>query len=106
MNHTQRLNPLSLGAAGMLLFMLSGAASASGYWHSAPSETGVTTEPGHFQSARTREQVRDEAIAAMRNGDMWRVTESGEPPRASSPQPLPAPDREAAAALAQSGAAE
>lgn len=105
MNHAQRIHPIVLGAAGMLLFMLSGAASASGYWHPAPSETGVTTEPGHFQSAMTREQVRDEAIAAMRNGEMWRVTESGEPPRVSPARTLPPPARKAAGAT-QSGAAE
>lgn len=79
--NARRISQLSFSAVGLSLLMLSGAASANGYWHPANNETGVTVHPNHFKSSKTREEVRTEAIEARRNGEMWQVTESGEPPR-------------------------
>ncbi|MGB6104928.1 MAG: DUF4148 domain-containing protein [Pusillimonas sp.] len=82
----RRITQVSISAVGLSLLMLSGAASASGYWHPANNESGVTVHPDHFKSSKTREEVRAEAIEARRNGEMWQATESGEPPRVQ-PQP-------------------
>lgn len=66
---------VSLAAA----LALPGLAAASGYYHPANNQAGVTVHPEHFQSSKTRELVRAETIQALRNGDMSHVTESGEP---------------------------
>lgn len=38
----------------------------AGYWHPANNEAGVVVHPEHFNSDRTREQVRAEAETAVR----------------------------------------
>lgn len=70
---------LAVCAALLVGAALPGTATAAAYWHPANNEGGVTVHPEHFQSSKTREQVRAEAIEAMRNGDMAHVSESGEP---------------------------
>lgn len=99
----RHISTISFGTLGLSLLLLSGAASANGYWHPANTEEGVTAHPGHATSETTREQVRAEAIEALRNGGMWRVTESGEPPRL--PQ-QPAGQRRNASAAGQQGMSE
>ncbi|AVS83623.1 DUF4148 domain-containing protein [Paracidovorax avenae] len=94
---------IAFGTLGLSLLLLSSAASANGYWHPANTEEGVTVHPGHAKSDTTREQVRAEAIKAMRNGGLWQMTESGEPPRL--PQ-QPAAERRNASAAGQQGASE
>ncbi len=106
-NNTRRLPRIAFGTIGLSLLMLSGAASANGYWHPANSEVGVTVHPSHFQSTKTREQVRAEAIEAMRNGGNWQVTESGEPSSRLPAQPQAVRQgRAASPAAQQQGASE
>ncbi|SFE51048.1 DUF4148 domain-containing protein [Paracidovorax wautersii] len=105
-NNTRRLPQIAFGAIGLSLLALSGAASANGYWHPANNEVGVTVHPDHFQSTKTREQVRAEAIEALRNGGNWQVTESGEPSRVPAQQQAVRQGRAASAAPQQQGTAE
>ncbi|ACM33657.1 MULTISPECIES: DUF4148 domain-containing protein [Comamonadaceae] len=67
---TQRrlsLSAVIASVAAVTAFGLPGMASAE-YMHSANNETGVVVHPEHFKSEKTREQVRAEAEAAMRQG--------------------------------------
>lgn len=70
---------LTASAALAAALALPGLAAASGYYHPANNQAGVTLHPEHYQSSKTREQVRAETSQALRNGDMGHVTESGEP---------------------------
>ncbi|ABM42871.1 hypothetical protein Ajs_2728 [Acidovorax sp. JS42] len=67
---TQRRLPLSAviaSVAAVVAFGLPGMASAE-YMHPANNQAGVVVHPEHFKSEKTREQVRAEAEAAMRQG--------------------------------------
>lgn len=72
----------SLAASAALI--LPGAAMADNYWHPANNEAGVKTYPDHFRSSKTREQVRAEAAAAVREGGASRFNSSAYP--AEQPQ--------------------
>lgn len=63
------LSPSSLiaAAAAVIALGLPGLASAE-YWHLANNEAGVVVHPEHFQSTKTRAQVRAEAAAALQQG--------------------------------------
>lgn len=65
---TQRhFSPASLiaGLAASAALMLPGVALAE-YVHPANNEPGAIVHPGHFQSSKTRAQVKEEAAAALR----------------------------------------
>ena len=67
---TQRrlsLSAVIASVATVTAFGLPGMASAE-YTHSANNEIGVVVHPEHFKSEKTREQVRAETEAAMRQG--------------------------------------
>ncbi len=67
---TQRrlsLSAVIASVAAVAAFGLPGMASAE-YMHPANNEAGVVVHPEHFKSEKTREQVRAEAEAAMRQG--------------------------------------
>lgn len=55
-------------SAMVTILAMPGVAAANSYWHQANTETGVNTYPEHFQSTKTREQLREEAGAAAREG--------------------------------------
>lgn len=67
---TQRrlsLSTVIASVAAVAAFGLPGMASAE-YMHSANNETGVVVHPEHFKSEKTREQIRAETEAAVRQG--------------------------------------
>ena len=67
---TQRRLSLSAAIASVAAVAalgLPGMASAE-YWHPANNEAGVIVHSEHFKSEKTREQVRAETEAAMRQG--------------------------------------
>lgn len=55
-------------AAVTTMLALPGIAAANTYWHSTNDEVGAKAHPEHFQSGKTRAQVRAEAAAAVRDG--------------------------------------
>ncbi len=57
------LSSLIAAAAAVIALGLPGLASAE-YWHPASNEAGVVVHPEHFQSTKTRAQVRAETVAA------------------------------------------
>ena len=67
---TQRrlsLSALIASVAAVAAFGLPGMASAE-YMHPANNQAGVVVHPEHFKNEKTREQVRAETEAAMRQG--------------------------------------
>ncbi len=67
---TQRrlsLSAVIASVAAVATIGLPGIASAE-YMHPANNQAGVVVHPEHFKSEKTREQVRAEAEAAMRQG--------------------------------------
>ncbi len=71
--------PLSAIAAMTVFFAIPGIATANTYWHQTNSEVGAKTYPEHFQSSKTREQVRTEAEVAVREGGHARFMGSNYP---------------------------
>lgn len=69
---TQRrlsLSSMFAAAAAVAVLGLPGLASAA-YEHPANNEKGIVVHQEHFKSDKTREQVRAEAEAAMRQGSL------------------------------------
>jgi len=71
-------------AALATILALPGIASANTYWHSTIDETGAQAYPEHFQSGKTRAQVRAEAESAMREGGDSRFFASNYPSAVNS----------------------
>lgn len=65
--HRLSLSYVITSIAAVAALGLPGMASAE-YWHPANNEAGVVVHPEHFKSEKTREQVRAETKAAMRQG--------------------------------------
>lgn len=74
--HTS-LSSLIAATAAVIALGLPGLASAE-YWHPANNEAGVVVHPEHFQSDRTRAQIRAETVAARQRGCLP-VSESNYP---------------------------
>ncbi len=55
-----------LAAIALASSLLGTAAFASGYNHTANTDTGYEAKPAHFQSDKTRAQVQTEAAAALK----------------------------------------
>ncbi len=79
----QRLSLCSMIAAATAVVALGlpGMASAA-YEHPANNEKGVIVHPEHYESEKTRAQVKAETEAAMRQGHLLMA-------RATSPMPVP-----------------
>ena len=70
---------LTTTAAIAALLAIPGFASANTYWHPTNNEIGAKAYPEHFQSTKTREQVRAEAEQAVREGGDARFVGSNYP---------------------------
>lgn len=66
-------------AAMAALLAIPGLAAANTYWHPTNNEMGAKAYPEHFQSSKTREQVRAEAKQAVRDGGDTRFIGSNYP---------------------------
>ena len=65
---THRLVTLTAAA---LVASASGLASATSLWHVANGEAGVTIQPDHIKSTRTRADVVQELDTARKDGSLW-----------------------------------
>lgn len=70
---------VTTAAVMAVVLAMPGLAAANTYWHQTNTEAGVKTYPEHFQSSKTREQVRAEAEAAVREGGHARFMGSNYP---------------------------
>ncbi|WP_051303536.1 DUF4148 domain-containing protein [Comamonas composti] len=81
--HPNSVTLMAAAIAASAGLALPGVAAADTYWHPANNEAGVKVYPEHFQSSKTRAQVRAETVEAMRNGGLSRF-ESNYPAAAPS----------------------
>lgn len=83
---SQRTNFILAAALGVAT-LVPATAMATGLYHPAPTEAGVTVHPDHVGKGRTNDQVVAELNAAMRS-PAWATASRGAPwPAASAGQP-------------------
>lgn len=78
---------LTAAAAMATVLAMPGVAAADTYWHPTNNEAGVKAYPEHFKSSRTRDQVREEAANAVREGGDNRLHSGNYPAEAKSTVP-------------------
>lgn len=79
MAHRKFLASFATTVAVVTMAAMPGISAANNYLHPTPTEVGVKVYPEHFQSAKTREQVRSEAAQAVRDGGDTRFSASNYP---------------------------
>ena len=79
MAHRRFLASFATTVAVVTMAVIPGISAANTYLHPTPNEAGAKAYPEHFQSTKTREQVRSEAVQAVRDGGDSRFTGNNYP---------------------------
>ena len=87
MAHRKIFASLTAAAAMATVLAMPGVAVADTYWHPTNNEAGVKVYPEHFKSSRTRDQVREEAANAVREGGDNRLRSGNYPAEAKGTEP-------------------